>query len=177
MVAGALPVGGQRVARPCQPAPGPGQGRRVCASGARDGGDGGGAVAFGGAQGGAPLSAGARAGTGAACGASGARDGGDGCGAVAFAGAESGAPLSAGARAGTGAACGASGARYAGDGGGAVALGFGFAPYLVLASHFGAFWKSALCVRDARCTLAEELEIRTSRRSLGLLQGGLRREQ
>ena len=27
VVAGALPVGGQRVARPCQPAPGPGQGR------------------------------------------------------------------------------------------------------------------------------------------------------
>ena len=78
---------------------------------------------------------------------------------------------------GTGAVCGASEARDGGDGGGAVAFGFGFAPYLVLASHFGAIRKSALCVRDARCTLAEELEIRTSRRSLGSLQGGLRREQ
>ena len=50
--------------------------------------------------------------------------------------------------------------------------------YLLSGIHFGAMiWKSALCVRDAQCTLAEELEIGTSRRSLGSLQGGLRREQ
>ena len=47
-------------------------------------------------------------------------------------------------KAGTGAGCGASGARDAGDVPGAVASGFCFAPYLVLASHFGAIWKSAL---------------------------------
>ena len=88
--------------------------------------------------------------------------------------------LSAGARAGTGAearACGACDGYGDGNGGGAVAFRFGFAPYLVLASHFGAIWKSALQVRDARRTLLEELEIRTSRRSLGSLHGGLRREQ
>ena len=88
--------------------------------------------------------------------------------------------MSAGAPAGTGAEARASGACDGdgdGDGGGAVAFGFSFAPYLVLASHFGAILKSALRVRDARRTLPEELEIRTSRRSLGSLQGGLRREQ
>ena len=131
-----------------------GTGADCCGSGARIPG------AEGGAPCRAPQSTGAMAGTGADCCGSGARNGGgcaEGCGGiitkstppgggwgVACGGAEGGAPLSAGAMAGTGAACGASGARDGGDGGGAVAFGFGFAPYLVLASHFGAIWKSAL---------------------------------
>ena len=106
-----------------------------------------------GAEGGAPCrapqSTGAMAGTGADC-----------CGSTArIGGAQGGVPLSPGAMARAWAACGASGVHHGGDGGGAVAFCFGFAPYLVLASHFGAIWKSAPCVRDARCTLAEELEI------------------
>ena len=122
--------------------------------------------------------------------------GADSCGStarirVAEGGAPCGATESAGAMAVTGADCCGSGARNGGgcaEGcsgiitkstppGGAVACGFGFAPQLLLGIHFGAIWKSALCVRDARCTLAEELEIETSRRSLGSLQGGLRKEQ
>ena len=131
-----------------------GTGAECCGSGARILG------AEGWAPCGAPLSARAMAGTGADCCGSGARNGG-GCAescdgimtistpkgggwGVACGGAEGGAPLSLGAMAGTRAACGASRARDRGDGGGAVAFGFDFAPYLVLASHFGAIWKSAL---------------------------------
>ena len=86
LVAGALPVGGAEGGVPLSAGARAGTGAGCGASGARDGGDGGGAVAFGGAEGGGPLSAGAKARTGAACGASGARDGGDGCGAVACGG-------------------------------------------------------------------------------------------
>ena len=178
---------GQRVqhpiARPSPAAPRPGQGRIAAAMEARI------RRAEGGAPCRAPESTGAMAGMGADCCGSTARirwaKGGAPCGAAL------GAPESAGATAGTEADYCGSGARNGGgcaEGcggiitkstppGGALACGFGFARYLLLGIHFGAISRSALCVRDARCAVVEELEIGTSRRSLGSLQGGLRREQ